>query len=425
MKIAVVVPRYGPDVVGGAETLVRGLAERLQRDDPDIEMEALTTCALDHHTWKNYYREGRDVVKGVPVRRFAVNQNRNLTRYGELLLKIGMGQFLSVDEQYEWIDVNVHSAGLYDYIERNEERYDYFLFAPYLFGTTYYGVSIVPHKSIICPCLHDETFAYFEATRLLLESCRGLMFNTEPEMRLARDRIGIENAGMRVVGFGFDDPSCSDDLSRYYGSAHRFRQKYRKLKGRFILYAGRLEEGKNVPLLLSCFRRYKESHKSDLKLVLMGSGMENYPLPRDVIRLGIVPEEDKLDVYAAATVLCQPSVNESFSIVMMESWLMEVPVLVHDQCPVTKYHCLKSKGGLFFGHYDEFEATLSLMLDQPEIARRLGQNGRKYVLTNYSWEAVIRRFQSALREWASLESRPFGFSKPQGSAVSARHLPER
>jgi glycosyltransferase involved in cell wall biosynthesis len=403
MKIAVVVPRYGPDVVGGAETLVRGLAERIQRGDAEIEVEALTTCARDHHTWKNYYREGRDVVNGVPVRRFAVNANRDLTRYGELLRKLSMGQLFPLDEQYEWIDVNVHSARLYDYIERNEDRYDYFLFAPYLFGTTYYGASIVPHKSIICPCLHDEPFAYFEATRLLLESCRGIMFNTEPEMRLARDQIGVRNAGMRVVGFGFDDPSRSDDLSRYYGSAHRFQQKYRKLKKkRFILYAGRLEEGKNVPLLLSYFRRYQESHKSDLKLVLMGSGMEKYPLPRHVIRLGIVPEEDKLDVYAAATVLCQPSVNESFSIVMMESWLMEVPVLVHDQCPVTKYHCLKSNGGLFFRDYDEFEASLSFMLDQPEMARRLGQNGRQYVLTNYSWEAVIRRFKNALREWATL-----------------------
>lgn len=402
MKIAVVVPRYGPDVVGGAETLVRGLAERIQKDKAGIEVEVLTTCARDHHTWKNYYREGRDVVNGVPVRRFAVNENRDLTRHRELLLKLSMGQLIPVDEQYEWIDVNVHSAGLYDYIERNADRYDYFLFAPYLFGTTYYGASIVPHKSIICPCLHDETFAYFEATRLLLESCRGIMFNTEPEMRLARDQIGIRNEGMRVVGFGFDDPGRSEDLGRYYGSAQRVRQKYRKLKGRFILYAGRLEEGKNVPLLLSYFRHYKESHRSDLKLALMGSGMEKYPLPRDVIRLGTVPEEDKLDVYAAATVLCQPSVNESFSIVMMESWLMGGPVLVHDQCPVTKYHCLKSNGGLFFGDYDEFEASLSLLLDQPEIARRMGQNGRKYVLTNYSWEAVIRRFKSALREWASL-----------------------
>ncbi len=403
MKIAVVVPRYGPEVVGGAETLVRGLAERIQKDDPQIEVEALTTCARDHHTWKNYYREGRDVVHGVPVKRFAVNENRDLTRYGELLFKISMGQVIPVDEQYEWIDVNVHSARLYDYIARNEDRYDHFLFAPYLFGTTYYGASIVPHKSIVCPCLHDEAFAYFEATRLLLESCRGIMFNTEPEMRLARERIGIRNEGMRVVGFGFDAPPRSDDSSRHYNPAQRFRQKHRELKGRFILYAGRVEEGKNVPLLLSYFRRYKENHKSDLKLALMGSGMEKRPLPRDVVRLGIVPEEDKLDVYAAATVLCQPSVNESFSIVMMESWLMGVPVLVHDQCPVTKYHCLKSNGGLFFRSYHEFEAALSFVLDRPEIARRMGQNGRKYVLTNYSWEAVIRRFKNALREWASLK----------------------
>ena len=50
-RLAFVVPRYGADVVGGAETLVRGLAEHLAA--PGSAVEVLTTCARDHLSWKN------------------------------------------------------------------------------------------------------------------------------------------------------------------------------------------------------------------------------------------------------------------------------------------------------------------------------------------------------------------------------------
>ena len=47
-----------------------------------------------------------------------------------------------------------------------------------------------------------------------------------------------------------------------------------------------------------------------------------------LIDLGFVPIQDKYDAYAAAELLCQPSKHESFSYVIMESWLCERPVLV-------------------------------------------------------------------------------------------------
>jgi len=50
------VPRYGVDVVGGAETLVRGLAEHLAATGSAVEV--LTTCARDHLSWKNVLPAG-------------------------------------------------------------------------------------------------------------------------------------------------------------------------------------------------------------------------------------------------------------------------------------------------------------------------------------------------------------------------------
>ena len=53
MKLAFVTPRYGTEVIGGAETAARMLAERLCVR-PGWEVEVLTSCALDHLTWENH-----------------------------------------------------------------------------------------------------------------------------------------------------------------------------------------------------------------------------------------------------------------------------------------------------------------------------------------------------------------------------------
>jgi len=53
VKVAFVTPRYGPEIVGGAEYLTRMVAERL-KDHHQIEV--LTTCAKDYRTWKNEYQ---------------------------------------------------------------------------------------------------------------------------------------------------------------------------------------------------------------------------------------------------------------------------------------------------------------------------------------------------------------------------------
>ena len=55
-RIAFVPPRYGDDVVGGAETVLRQAAERLA--GRGWEVEILTTCVRDHYTWANAYPAG-------------------------------------------------------------------------------------------------------------------------------------------------------------------------------------------------------------------------------------------------------------------------------------------------------------------------------------------------------------------------------
>ena len=67
MKLVFVTPRYGTEVIGGAETAARMLAERMCQV-PGWEVEVLTSCALDHLTWENTEPAGTSVWRSAASR---------------------------------------------------------------------------------------------------------------------------------------------------------------------------------------------------------------------------------------------------------------------------------------------------------------------------------------------------------------------
>ena len=51
--------------------------------------------------------------------------------------------------------------------------------------------------------------------------------------------------------------------------------------------------------------------------------------------------------------------------------------------------------------YPEFEEALLALLPQDRLRRAMGEAGRAYVLREYAWSAIDRKFQDALRQFAA------------------------
>ncbi|HSD27030.1 MAG TPA: glycosyltransferase family 4 protein, partial [Vicinamibacteria bacterium] len=381
--LAFVAPWYGRDIAGGAEAECRATARALR--DRGVPVEILTTCARDHASpWADHHPDGVTEEDGFVVRRFKVRP-RDPERYGRLQWRLSHGGTLTSFEEEDFVRDSVNSNDLYAYLGGERDRY-WYAFIPYCFGTTWEGALVAPERSLLIPCLHDEPFAQLKWTRRILRAVRAVCFHVPAERALAESLAGADAERFHLVGEGVDAPPPGDGA--------RFRRTHRVLDP-FLLYAGRKAAEKNTPLLVEYFARYKLTHPgSRVKLLLIGSGGVRIPgrLSADILDLGFIPLQDKADAYAAALALCQPSLLESFSLVMMEAWLAGAPSLVHGRCAVTRDHCLASNGGLFFEDYFEFVEALELLARDEALRQRMGEAGRAYVLANYTWDRVTDNY---------------------------------
>jgi glycosyltransferase involved in cell wall biosynthesis len=165
----------------------------------------------------------------------------------------------------------------------------------------------------------------------------------------------------------------------------------------YLCYLGRVDEHKGCGMLAEYFREYKERHPGDLALAFVGPVSDNAPDHPDIVVTGTVSEADKWDILAGAEVMVNPSAYESFSLVVLESWSVGVPVLVNASCAATMEHCRRSGGGLWFDSYRSFEVTVDRLVADPSFRRRLGEAGRGYTARYFRWPSIIDRYTAFLQ----------------------------
>ncbi len=355
-------------------------------------VEIWATCAKDNRTWSNEFAPGISEVNGMLLHRFLVDP-RNLDTWIPIQLALHDGQKISTEDQLTWMAESVNSRDLYTHIARNAPDFDALFFGPYLFGTTFWGSLIAPDKSILIPCLHDEAYAYQDVIASMFRQVRGCLFNAEPEMDLARALYGELSGG--VVGMGFDMPTPEyvSALEPYFSDASPY-----------ILYVGRKETGKNVHILIDYFVEAKAQGliPDQVKLAILGGGsFEDLHRPEvlsrsDIVDLPHMSERDKQRLLRHALYLCQPSTNESFSIVIMEAWMVGTPVVVHAACPVTRHHAEQSRGGLYFSSSHDLAGVTNYFLREPDARLAHAEAGASYVQHDYSWASVLDRFDTVV-----------------------------
>lgn len=389
-RVACVVQRYGLDITGGSEAHCREIAERMSKH---YDVEVLTTCAVDHLSWKNIFAPGVSEVHGIRVRRFPTREERHLLNFHKIYDRIFAAQ-LTPQEEHQMIRIQgPYCPDLIDYLKRSAAgrsaaEYDAFIFFTYMYYTTVYGLPLVKDKAIFVPTAHDETALYVRVLDELFHQTPRIMFNTEEERHLLQRRFNLPSSVGRVVGMGVDDPK-PDATDRLWDEELK-----KKLAGKQVLtYVGRVENGKGCDELVEFFTRFVVDQKrDDIMLLLLGKRTLPMTPHGQILSPGFVSEYVKYHALANTDVAIAPSPFESLCIAALESWMHKRALLVNGRCPVLVGHCIRSNGGLWYSNYGEFRAALNMLLGDRDLRSSLGENGRRYVQQNFRWSVVEQAY---------------------------------
>ena len=380
-RVAFVVQRYGQNIAGGAESLCRSIAERLAST---FKIEVLTTCARDYMTWKNELPAGEAREGGVTVRRFSVDQPRNVRRFNALSSNL-VPRARSADpgEQLEWMRAQGPiSTPLLKYLAR--EAYDVTLFFTYLYATTYFGLGAVRGPAILVPFGHDEWPIYFSMWNDIFARPTSIIFSSPEERAFLEHRFGTLKG--EIIGSGVEVPHGAVDASTFRGESG--------IHEPFLLYVGRVDESKGCLTLAEQFIELTKNEESRRRLVFAG---ENYtPLPKHprILQLGFLCERTKWGAIRASDAVIIPSAYESLSLAALEAWAASRPVIVNGKCAVLVGQSKRANGGLWYEDLPGLQAVLRELT--PEVASVLGIQGQQYVASKHSWPVVIERYRQAI-----------------------------
>jgi glycosyltransferase involved in cell wall biosynthesis len=286
-------------------------------------------------------------------------------------------------DQRRWIELQgPSSAGLLAAIGATDA--DVVAFSPYLYEPTVLGLPLVGRRAVFHPAAHDEPPLLLPLFADVFGAAAGLVYHARNERLLVERRFDVATTPQILLGLGVDDGEGDPAEARAaLGLGDR----------PYLLYVGRVDDGKGARAAAEFFAAYKRRRPGPLALVFAGPVRDAPPDVPDLVVAGPVDEPTKWGLFRGATAFLHPSAYESFGLVLMEAWLAGIPALVNGRSEVLADHCRRSGGGLWFDGYASFEAGLDRLLGDDGLRASLGAAGRRYVDERFRWPRLVARYR--------------------------------
>lgn len=406
MRILHVTQRYLP-AVGGAELHLAELSARFAADGHHVTV--VTTDALDFELfWNPRARrvpEQQSVIDGVRVLRFPV-RHLPVPQFGypavrRLLWLLSRTAGMPLSLLHYVARFTPWTPALYDWLAQTDEQFDIvaamtIVFEPLVAAAQSYARRC-GRPFVVYPLTHlgagplpgADSLSRFYTMRHqtdLVVNSDFLIANSADETDFYRDR-GLVSERMAVVGPGVELVQLSG------GNGARLREQY-ALTGVVVGSLSAMAYDKGTVHVVEAVRALWRAGHS-VQLVLAGALLEQFQqyldtLPQSdrsrILVLGAIDHRTKLDLLDAIDILALPSRTDSFGIVYLEAWAYAKPV-IGAQAWGVKTVIDNGQNGLLvpFGDVPALAEAINRLAVDPELRRRMGEQGRAKVTSQHTW----------------------------------------
>ena len=173
------------------------------------------------------------------------------------------------------------------------------------------------------------------------------------------------------------------------------------------LYVGRLSTQKGPDLLLEAVPGILK-HRSDAKIVFVGDGDMRPYLEHRVWELGVshavrflgaLPSDGELiNLYKSTDVVCVPSRNEPFGMVILEAWAAGKPVVATENGGPRYFISHGVDGYVVYANSPSICWGINTIFGDFEHGRWMGERGRVKAAYGFSWDIIASQSEGIYRE---------------------------
>lgn len=359
LKILMICPEFFPKL-GGTEIQALNLSKALK--SKGVEVSILTR--LNERTWKIH-----ETIEGLNVTRIDYPRIRWI---GGLLLNVGLSW--NILKRNKEVDVlHFHIGGSH-------------MLLPVLISLMLGKPSLLKISG-----WWELEKGFLRPSGFIPSMMRRIIFRCNGIIALSKeicDRlISLGYPAQRIVAL-----SNGVDISR-------FRPAQREGQKPVIIFVGRLVTEKGVLNLLTAIDRLRKQFP-DIKLNLVGIGSDEENLKQMSFNLGLDDcvrfcgrIEDVTDSLRNSDIYVQPSLNEGLPNSLLEAMATGLPVVVTRIGGMPDVVVNEVEGFVVSpGNVDELVLAIGKLLDDENLRRKMGAEGRARILREFSFEYVTDKY---------------------------------
>jgi glycosyltransferase involved in cell wall biosynthesis len=174
-----------------------------------------------------------------------------------------------------------------------------------------------------------------------------------------------------------------------------------------VLFVGSLIPRKGLPFLVEAAKKIVKERR-ETKFLIVGEGPMKNQLVNSLKTTNIADnfmflgnlKDDKLSaIYNCADILALPSIQEGQGIVLLEAQACSKPIVAFDIGGVNEA-VRNGEAGLLvkLGSTGEFADALLKLISDKSLQEKMGANGRRFVLENFTWDICTQKMLNVYYE---------------------------